>query len=354
MVRRWAAFTLIELIVVIGIIAVLAAIVIIAINPSRQFALSRNTQRRSDVRALASALSQQASDQNGGAPYSGLTITPQEIGTGAGNLDLTSLLVPTYLAAIPKDPSTGTNADTQYRAYIDTQSRIIVDSVASELGVQISSNGSFSPSQIAGLRLWFAADSLGLSNGAAVSTWGDQSSSSNNATQTTGTNQPTYQTNAVNKRPVVHFNGTTSYLSLTKADKIAEYYTVFRSPVTPFQSYGGVLEHSDGYGVTPRMGPFQATGTTFHSNPYPMAVRKNGTDLSIPFDLSSITSFMVMTVDTYSPTSIRNMEIGALDGPYYFNNLDIAEIIGFDHVLSPSERGQVEQYLGTKYGIVVH
>ncbi len=38
-------FTLIEILIVIGIIAILATIVIIAINPARQFAQARDTQR---------------------------------------------------------------------------------------------------------------------------------------------------------------------------------------------------------------------------------------------------------------------------------------------------------------------
>ena len=48
---RQTGFTLIELLVVIGILAVLLAIVLIAINPARQFA-QNNTQRASDVNAI--------------------------------------------------------------------------------------------------------------------------------------------------------------------------------------------------------------------------------------------------------------------------------------------------------------
>ena len=39
-------FTLIELLVVIGILTVLLAIVLIAINPGKQFSQANNTQRR--------------------------------------------------------------------------------------------------------------------------------------------------------------------------------------------------------------------------------------------------------------------------------------------------------------------
>jgi type IV pilus assembly protein PilA len=96
-------FTLIELLVVIGILTVLLSIVLVAINPSRQFSLANNTQRRSDVSALLNAVHQYAADNKGVLP-TGITTAPALIsGTG-----LCNALVPTYLAQLPVDPTAGT------------------------------------------------------------------------------------------------------------------------------------------------------------------------------------------------------------------------------------------------------
>src|SRR5580700_7834640 len=58
-------FTLIEILVVIGIIAVLAAIVIVAINPARQFAQARESQRVSNVETILDAIGQRMADNKG-------------------------------------------------------------------------------------------------------------------------------------------------------------------------------------------------------------------------------------------------------------------------------------------------
>jgi prepilin-type N-terminal cleavage/methylation domain-containing protein len=52
---RKNAFTLIELLVVIAIVGVLAAVVLIAINPARRMAQARDSGRKSDVGQLATA-----------------------------------------------------------------------------------------------------------------------------------------------------------------------------------------------------------------------------------------------------------------------------------------------------------
>lgn len=94
-------FTLIEVLVVIGILSVLLLITLVAINPARQFAQANNTQRNSDVNTLLNAIHQYAADNKGLLP-SEITSSDQEISsTGA---DLCAILVTDYIAALPVDP----------------------------------------------------------------------------------------------------------------------------------------------------------------------------------------------------------------------------------------------------------
>lgn len=107
--RSLRGFTLIELLVVIGILAVLLAIVLIAINPARQFSQANNTQRNSNVNAILNAIDQYAADNHGALP-AGITTTAATIGNGAGQVDICAALVTTYLAALPVDPLTNNGA----------------------------------------------------------------------------------------------------------------------------------------------------------------------------------------------------------------------------------------------------
>lgn len=132
-------FTLIELLVVLGIIAILAAIVIIAVNPARQFAISRNTVRDANINTILSATWQYAIDNQGNLPAN-ITETAGEIcKTGvsscAGLVDLSVLTADgKYVVKIPEDPKAGTGNGTGYWIQKMTNGRIKVTAPNAELG----------------------------------------------------------------------------------------------------------------------------------------------------------------------------------------------------------------------------
>lgn len=104
-------FTLIEILVVIGIIAILAAVVLVAINPARQFKLARDSQRVSNVNAILNAIGQNMAEHRGvftceGAPLSlpsnQLLITSDT--SVIEKSDIARCLAPNYISALPFDP----------------------------------------------------------------------------------------------------------------------------------------------------------------------------------------------------------------------------------------------------------
>lgn len=142
-------FTLIEILLVVAIIAILAGIVIIAVNPARQLAQANNSQRRADITTILNAVYQYALD-HGGVILTEITTSTQEVcalGTGSaastsctgkahlGNLIHNQL----YLAGFPTDPGGATTtAGTGYYIKKTANGRVTVTAAAAQLDQTIS------------------------------------------------------------------------------------------------------------------------------------------------------------------------------------------------------------------------
>lgn len=129
-------FTLIELLLVIGIIAILAAIVIVAINPTKQLADARNAQRKADVNTIINAIYQYAIDEN--ALPSTITTTVKYICKSGVEVDCDddgislNMLTGSYIVAIPSDPSKATATGTFYTVVKTANGRITIDAPGAE------------------------------------------------------------------------------------------------------------------------------------------------------------------------------------------------------------------------------
>lgn len=135
-------FTLLEILLVVAAIAILAGIVIVAINPGKQLADTRNAQRRVDVETILNAIYQYSIDNKGNIP-SNITTSAVEIcktgGTCTGLADLSVLtLNEQYITAMPVDPSGGSTNGTSYTVMKTANGRITVAASAAERSVIIS------------------------------------------------------------------------------------------------------------------------------------------------------------------------------------------------------------------------
>jgi len=127
-------FTLIELLIVIAIIAVLAGIVFVALNPGQRFSEARDAQRSSEVNSIAQALKQHQVDNNGQniSSIQNMSIGNSEmIGTCGGTsdlgcnnatvngcVDITTTTDNGYLPEVPQDPN---NSDSDESGYFLTK-----------------------------------------------------------------------------------------------------------------------------------------------------------------------------------------------------------------------------------------
>jgi hypothetical protein len=229
----------------------------------------------------------------------------------------------------------------------------------------IAADAQTSPVPTNGLRMWLRADA-GVTADAnnQIAIWADQSSNGNNVTQVNTANQPALVGNAMNGQPVVHFNGSSSYLTLPSGLNSNSALPVTLVVVTrSATSLQGLFDSA----------PNQANTFRFFSNYVELWSQSPCVTLAPPSS-GAITSVISQangsnnrTLDVYlngleqgggvktgnnSPVAIINGQIGRINSGYYYNG-DIAEVLFYNRALSSDERVQVEAYLNTKYGVAV-
>ncbi len=148
-------FTLIELLIVIAIIASLAIVVFVALNPAQRFKDTRDARRVSDVATILTAIHASIVDNKGTLP-SGLSTSMAEtqIGTGASGcaiatggcsvvatacVNLTTPLTG-YLKSVPIDPTSTTfsAAKTGYSVTVDANNIVTIKACGTEGATNIS------------------------------------------------------------------------------------------------------------------------------------------------------------------------------------------------------------------------
>ena len=141
-------FTLIEILLVVALIAILAGIVILAINPNKQLGDTRNSQRKADVNTILNAVYQYTIDNNGTLPTiptaTCALVATNEIckltatGTCSTGVDLSVLTTnEKYLVSMPIDPTVSSANGTGYYITKSANNRITVCAPSAEQSATI-------------------------------------------------------------------------------------------------------------------------------------------------------------------------------------------------------------------------
>lgn len=154
--KNQKAFTLVELLIVIAILAILAGIVMVALNPLARFQDSRNARRWTDVNAILDAITLQQVDNKGiyddvildldvgsyyqiGADDAGAcadTCSNPTISLEDDCVDLDNYISGEYLQEIPMDPNDPDASDDKTKYYLirNDNGSVTVGSCSEELG----------------------------------------------------------------------------------------------------------------------------------------------------------------------------------------------------------------------------
>ncbi|MEI7898770.1 MAG: DUF2341 domain-containing protein [bacterium] len=197
-----------------------------------------------------------------------------------------------------------------------------------------------------GLACWYdAAAGVTTGSNGLVQAWKDLSGNAHHATP--GGGAPVLALSQIHSKPAVQFRG--GWLALAGTFFSKEQYVVVRSPGVKWNAAGSFLGRLKGRGSS-----YNTWGgdVGFWTDESPVAVSRNGTVLPRPgFDCSPLTGYMVLKIIVNDHnTEAASYAIGNNDGMAGCH-FDVAEIIGYQSMLSPLDEELVGGYLAAKYGV---
>ena len=217
------------------------------------------------------------------------------------------------------------------------------------------------------LTAWYKADSISGSDGDSVSAWADSSGNGHDTSQASAARKPTLQTNELNSKSVVRFDGSNDIVSdgdiaaldvgtgdiwlasVFKSTDDSAAQNFFEKGATSFGLRclsNGKLEMT--LGATTNT-PLQNSGSWSRTE-FVLVTASRGSATCKGF-VNGTASNTTGTTNTTSISNSDNFDIGARAVGAGAMTGDIAEILVGGATLDTNERQKIEGYLAHKYGL---
>lgn len=207
------------------------------------------------------------------------------------------------------------------------------------------------------IETWLDASTISGADNDPISSWTDISGNGNNATQGTGSFQPTLKTGVLNGLPVIRFDGTddrldfASNITSTAITSFIVYSRPLKSINTILTLGRHVLYNQNGNATTIYLSPEKRNYISHPNNSFSTFMMSTGSNFSSgSIQLTDRTNILNTTRNSLWNNSSSAIGCRLLSSSYsLFFQGDIAEVILFDEELNSAKKNIISNYLGVKY-----